>query len=429
VSGACLLLSLLIGWYIVFESDLLIRNDIFDPAYYVLLAVLGLSVAGFLFGVMRSYATFTGQRFGGLLEMGGPAVGAFLTIAGGISVMPTQSQFDMTVRFQGAGGLKGVPTSGFVIVDIEGRRDREPIDGYGQASIKAIPARLQNKKFSIFSLEALGFRLQDGSSLYSVEPGGVINVPVIVDKASSQSSDPATFAKTSDGWSLGNCLQQSQFALDEFRTDVSATSRVPDLIACKQPTGFSIGGSAKFYKGDYFGAESDFEQALQHLPESETITQARWLDNLADAQIETSKYVDAINNLNGEIKITPGDEHRWDLARAYLYKGQQDPSAYTTAIEILQGIDPNTGSPVQKGKVQIVYAAALVGKSHQMGLSPTVREETVTTARRTLCAGIEKNEDFWRSILAGKKPYVNASLREEIHLLKEIDGASIACAT
>jgi hypothetical protein len=258
IAGGCILISLLIGWYIVFESDLLIKNGIFGPAYYVLLAVLGLSVAGFLFGVMRSYATFSGQRFGGVLELGGPAVAAFLTIVGGLWVMPTQSQFDMTVRFQGDDGLKGVPTSGFVIVDIEGRRDREPIDAYGQAIIKSVPFRLQNKKFSIFSLEAPGFKLKDNKLTYPVEPGGVISIPVVREAAGLR---PKVIWESADNFraflSVVNVTDApieltsitiTQTADVDFCQNCAA-ERVPLNISISSSTGVPTTGDLDLYKG------------------------------------------------------------------------------------------------------------------------------------------------------------------------------------
>jgi hypothetical protein len=45
---------------------------------YVLIVILGLGAAGFLFGVLRSFAHFIGRKTLGSLELGGPVVGCAL---------------------------------------------------------------------------------------------------------------------------------------------------------------------------------------------------------------------------------------------------------------------------------------------------------------------------------------------------------------
>jgi hypothetical protein len=62
------------AWFIVSRLDVLAKFMAIDKAYYVLLVLLGLGVAAFLFGAMRSYGSIRGKRFGAAFEFGGPAV-------------------------------------------------------------------------------------------------------------------------------------------------------------------------------------------------------------------------------------------------------------------------------------------------------------------------------------------------------------------
>ncbi len=49
---------------------------------------MGASVDAFLFGAMRSYATYSGKVLGGLLELGGPVVVFAMVMIGGYWLIP-----------------------------------------------------------------------------------------------------------------------------------------------------------------------------------------------------------------------------------------------------------------------------------------------------------------------------------------------------
>jgi tetratricopeptide (TPR) repeat protein len=232
--------------------------------------------------------------------------------------------------------------------------------------------------------------------------------------------------RTSDGWSFDNCKAESQLAQTAFLSDQTDTGRVPQLIVCKNPVGYAISGSAKFYREQYADAEDDFRLALQHLPAEETQTLSLWMDNLASANIETGKYTDAISLFQKILDTKPSDSARWDLARAYLYQGQNDPSAYGHAIELLRGVDRGYRGSTQKGKVQIELSAALVGKS--LSLTGADKENARKTAKQELCEGIAQNDSFWRDILRNRAPYPRASFKQEIRLVKQIGGGDVACS-
>jgi len=82
LSFASLLVCIFIGGYLLSSSAAIISAATSARGYYVLLAVLGLASAAFLFGAMRSHAQLTGNNFGTAFEFGGPVVVAILVVLG-----------------------------------------------------------------------------------------------------------------------------------------------------------------------------------------------------------------------------------------------------------------------------------------------------------------------------------------------------------
>lgn len=65
-----LLLFVLLLW----KVDKLVALGLTGNFYYLLLVMLGLTAAGFLFGALQSFATYKGRQFAGTLILGGPVV-------------------------------------------------------------------------------------------------------------------------------------------------------------------------------------------------------------------------------------------------------------------------------------------------------------------------------------------------------------------
>src|SRR6202043_726504 len=77
--GVISLISFLCGVVLlglmILNADLLGRLGLTGNLYYLVLLPMGLAAAGFLFGVLRSYARYSGKRLGGVWELGGPIIG------------------------------------------------------------------------------------------------------------------------------------------------------------------------------------------------------------------------------------------------------------------------------------------------------------------------------------------------------------------
>jgi hypothetical protein len=172
--GSFLAAMALVG-LLLWKAELLARLGLTGNFYYLILLPLGLAVAGFLFGALRSYAQYQGRHLGGTLELGGPVVGFALVVIGGFLLPPPATNFPLTVYVHGKAGpqelvLRG---QGSVMLDLGGDRRSEPIGEKGQAIFPEIPANFRGQIVKI-SLDDFEYELADpdprrrldGTSLY-----------------------------------------------------------------------------------------------------------------------------------------------------------------------------------------------------------------------------------------------------------------------
>lgn len=144
---ASLSIALAVGWWIATQADLLgIR---FDHAYYVLLVVLGLAAAAFLFGVLRSSATLTGNHLGVGFEVGGAAALFLLVVWGGAYFTTPPESFSSMVRLRYAGPPadraafdEALPRAR-LIVRFGSNTLTPEINRLGEAEIRDVPGRFR----------------------------------------------------------------------------------------------------------------------------------------------------------------------------------------------------------------------------------------------------------------------------------------------
>jgi hypothetical protein len=144
--------------------------------YYVVLLPLGLCAAVFLFGVVRSFARYKGEQYGGSLELGGPIVAFVLVVGGGFVLVPKPpSTFALTVYVHGETDRNDLVlrNSGRVFLDLDGDRQSRSIGENGEAYFPGIPDRFRGQEVPIW-VDAKGFESTvanqkariDGASLY-----------------------------------------------------------------------------------------------------------------------------------------------------------------------------------------------------------------------------------------------------------------------
>ncbi len=150
ISAAAFVVVLVtIGAFLASASRLRLPNGL----YFIILVPLGLAAAGFLFGAMRSHATWKGTTPGGTLELGGPVVVLCLVILAGMRANSAET-FALTVRVHGPGGSSDIVREGQVTADLGGVRRTGTIGSAGEAVFSEVPAELDGTAVRVFATVA-----------------------------------------------------------------------------------------------------------------------------------------------------------------------------------------------------------------------------------------------------------------------------------
>lgn len=145
--GASLGIALLL--FYVYQAPRLIEGGTTSQVFYVLLILLGLSCAAFLFGAMGSYAQFSHKQLGTSIELGGAVVVFCLVVVGGFRLIPQVESFDLTVRLHEADSRGNLITAGKVFVDLDSDHRTGEIDSKGEANFKEIPQKFWGTQIKI----------------------------------------------------------------------------------------------------------------------------------------------------------------------------------------------------------------------------------------------------------------------------------------
>ena len=106
VSLFAFLLAAGLLFLLVFRAQSLTQFTLIGHVFYVLLVVLGLCAADFLFGVLKSVGELKGRYLGWQLELGGPIVACALVVWGGFQLAPSAPPLTLTVFVHGSGPLR-----------------------------------------------------------------------------------------------------------------------------------------------------------------------------------------------------------------------------------------------------------------------------------------------------------------------------------
>jgi hypothetical protein len=144
--GSFLGFLVLIG-LLLWKADRLAALGLASNFYYLILVVLGLAASGFLFGALRSYASYSGRHFGGRLELGGAVVVFLLIIILGFKLLPESLDFPITVYVHGSAGPQDLilKSSGRVLLDLGGIGGRrQSVRTARRSSLKFHPVFVDN---------------------------------------------------------------------------------------------------------------------------------------------------------------------------------------------------------------------------------------------------------------------------------------------
>jgi hypothetical protein len=169
-------ICILVGWYLVNNKDVMNADTTSARGYFVLLTILGLASAAFLFGSLRSTARLTGQQFGYALDLGGPVVVAVLVVFGGFYLTKPPEEFSFYVRLRGSQPITDAIDT-YVWVDFDQRRERRDFTSLGEATFPSIPSRFKNKELPI-EFQSAVYKLTSPKSIYKLPDNGIIYLDV-----------------------------------------------------------------------------------------------------------------------------------------------------------------------------------------------------------------------------------------------------------
>jgi hypothetical protein len=142
--------------------------------YVPMLLMFSTAIAVIVFGVSKSYATYTGKHFGGVLKGGGTIVGVVVLFLLGVEFPPPSSNFPLTVYVHGPRGNQDVilRSSGEVRIDTGGLPRKAAIGKDGEAFFPEIPANFRGQEVKV-SLDADGYELTDPNETIRLEASSV----------------------------------------------------------------------------------------------------------------------------------------------------------------------------------------------------------------------------------------------------------------
>jgi hypothetical protein len=158
----------------LWNAQTLVALGLTGNLYYIVLLPMGLAAAGFLFGVLQSFARYGGKQLGGMLELGGPIVGFALVVIGGFVLVPNVATFPLTVYVHGKDGPHDLVlrNSGYVVVNLGPDPRRERIGEEGQAYFPSVPANFRGQEL-LFGLESDAFELSDPKQKHRLDGNGI----------------------------------------------------------------------------------------------------------------------------------------------------------------------------------------------------------------------------------------------------------------
>jgi hypothetical protein len=225
---------------LIVNADKLTRLGLTEHVYYLVVVLMSLAFAGFLFGVLPSSATYEGTVLGGTLKLSGPIVGAALVVYGAHFFVPKALTFPLTVYVHGEKGPQDMVlrNSGRVMLELGPDTRVQPIGENGQAYFPAIPANFRGQEVPAWvesetyeSVDPRAKQRLEGTTLYLVVQRKILHYQL-----GGTVSDPA-----------GNPLSDVRVALPEYHIEgetnhdgrfelqvVAEGQRIVELVAQKQ---------------------------------------------------------------------------------------------------------------------------------------------------------------------------------------------------
>jgi len=186
VAFVALIVAGVAAWFIIDHLDTLARYMAIEKAFFVLLAVVALGAAAFLFGVMRSYGSISGKRAGMAFEFGGPAALFVLIIFGGMELPSSVKPFDLTVRFT---GMQQVTPGDKADIDLGVRREVLDIGPFGDVVIRGVDPKVMSQSIHI-GLISTSWRIKNPEKDYTIPSDQLIRIETIAVPVQAPAAPP-----------------------------------------------------------------------------------------------------------------------------------------------------------------------------------------------------------------------------------------------
>jgi hypothetical protein len=161
VATASLFVGLAMLALMLWNGEVLVRLGLVGHLWYVVLLLLGLTVAACLFALFKSYARYTGKLVNGRLEIGGPAVLMLVVVVLGFTLVPAPpGRFALTVFVHGEAGRHALVlrNRGKLFLDLGADRRAEAIGDKGEVRFVGIPTDQRGRSVPL-SLDAEEYEL------------------------------------------------------------------------------------------------------------------------------------------------------------------------------------------------------------------------------------------------------------------------------
>jgi len=155
-----LAVTLLVAYGLYLANQNAASSPLLRFFYYLLLWILGITSALFLFGVLRSSAALSGKQWGTAVDLGGPVVIGILVVAGGYKFSQLPETFTLTVRLNGSFPIQEMASGAKLWVDLNGRREHDDFGPNGQLVIMEVPSTFLTDPIPV-TFESDAFRASD----------------------------------------------------------------------------------------------------------------------------------------------------------------------------------------------------------------------------------------------------------------------------
>lgn len=161
VTAAMLVLALIVlaTMSAVFPSQVT-AIGLIGPSYFLFFAIIGLSASAFLFGAMKSKATYSAAISRYRLDLAGPVVLFLLILFAGFKLSPAPGEFMLKVRLQTSLPEHRAALTGELTLYADSYRSVAAVDATGEAIYTDIPPTVLDRLIR-FGLHVPGYHLSD----------------------------------------------------------------------------------------------------------------------------------------------------------------------------------------------------------------------------------------------------------------------------